>query len=109
MVQWFRHVVWIGNVYGWTCVVRVAGSPGCVRICGLPVPGECRISEMRAYRGTAVPVWGWCGNRAKSWGAPRLNNRHGGLAERQAEMGVSSDRMNVNRAMPAHGRRSTRA
>lgn len=37
-------------------------------------------SEMRAYRGTAVPVRGRCGDRAKSWGAPTLNNRHGGLA-----------------------------
>ncbi|KFJ01063.1 hypothetical protein BPORC_1718 [Bifidobacterium porcinum] len=68
-----------------------------------------RKPEMRAYRGAAVAVRGRCVNRAKSWGAPRLNNRHGGLAERQAEMGVSSDRMNVNRAMPAHGRRSSRA
>lgn len=68
-----------------------------------------RKPGMRAYRVTAVPVRGRRGNHAKSWGAPRLNNRHGGLAERQAEMGVSSDRMNVNRAMPAHGRRSSRA
>ena len=43
------------------CVTWVAGSPGCVRICGLLVSGGDGLSEMMWFIGQVVWVGDVCG------------------------------------------------
>lgn len=106
---------------GTSSTVSVAGWPG------LAVPVWCGLRDIQ-HTGVSASHWfrpgvGWGGETAaparcrmrnhaesrKIMGCPYTEQSTRGLGYSQAEMGFSSDRMNVNRAMPAHGRRSSRA
>ncbi len=92
---------------GGSCVVWVAGNPKYWRICEPLVPARHRLGR-EDRRSRVMPHVESCGP-CKIMGCPYTEQSTRGLGYSQAEMGVSSDRMNVNRAMPAHGRRSSRA